>query len=76
MADITILDALQTFYQELLAIRERRSDSTGLFENEALLLVFEKELEKVWKQPGNNDKSRADVKSGRVSLKQGLRINN
>lgn len=65
MAEITTLDALQAFHQELLSIRERRVDGTESLNNEFLVQVFEKELEKLWSKPARNDQSRNKVKSGR-----------
>lgn len=65
MAEITTLDALQAFHQELLSIRERRVDGTESLNNEFLVQIFEKELEKLWSKPARNDQSRNQVKSGR-----------
>jgi nuclear pore complex protein Nup205 len=65
MAEITTLDALQAFHQELVSIRERRGDGVESLNNEFLVQVFEKELEKLWNKPARNDQSRNKVKSGR-----------
>ncbi|CAM1502942.1 Fc.00g077180.m01.CDS01 [Cosmosporella sp. VM-42] len=68
MAEITTLDALQAFHQELLSVREGRADGAEALNNEFLVQVFEKELQKLWANPPRNDQSRKDVKSGKVTL--------
>lgn len=68
MAEITTLDALQAFHQELLSIREGRVDGAEPLSNEFLVQVFEKELGKFWDKPSRKDQSRNVVKSGAKKL--------
>lgn len=66
MAEVMILDALQAFHRELVALRSGFGDATESLNNELLVQTFEKELEKLWECPAKNDKSRNVVKSGRL----------
>lgn len=65
MADLTSLDALQAFHQELLALRKGLGD--GSIDNEVLVQNFEQELERFWDRPRKNDKSRAALKTGTMA---------
>lgn len=65
MADLTSLDALQAFHQELLALRKGLGD--GSIDNEVLVQNFEQELERFWDRPKKNDKSRAALKTGTMT---------
>ena len=70
MAEITTLDALQAFHQELLFVREGRADGVAALNNEYFVQVFEKELQNLWTKPSRNDQSRKDVKSGTTSFRR------
>lgn len=69
MAEITALDALQAFHQELRAIREGRNDGeSGL--SDYVADVFNTELRKFWENPLRSDKSREMVKTGKDTFQQ------
>ncbi|OAA38535.1 hypothetical protein NOR_06563 [Metarhizium rileyi] len=68
MAEVTILDALQAFHRELVALAGGFGDATESLNDEVLIKTFEKELEKVWECPAKNDKSRNVIKAGRLSI--------
>ncbi|KAK9442641.1 hypothetical protein VB005_03704 [Metarhizium brunneum] len=70
MAEVMILDALQAFHRELVALRSGFGDATESLNNELLVQTFEKELEKLWECPAKNDKSRNVVKSGKLSIEE------
>lgn len=67
MAEITTLDALQAFHQELLSTREGRANGADFLSNDVLVQNFEKQLEKLWSRPPRSDQSRNQVKSGELS---------
>lgn len=67
MADMTMLDALQAFHQELLAVREGRADAVETLANDFLIPPFENELERLWSKPPRSDNSQKAVKSGATS---------
>lgn len=64
MADFTLLEALQAFHQELVAIREKRADPVEVLNNELLVNAFENELGRFWSRPTKNETSRKAVNSG------------
>lgn len=66
MAEITILDALQAFHRELVALNAGYGDATESLNNEVLVQIFEQELFKIWLPPAKNDKSRNTIKSGTI----------
>lgn len=65
MAEVTILDALQAFHRELVALNGGYGDAAESLNNELLVQAFEKELEKLWECPARNEKSRNVVKAGK-----------
>ncbi|ATY67377.1 nuclear pore complex subunit [Cordyceps militaris] len=67
MADMTILDALQAFHRELVALNEGHGDGSTI-DNEALVENFERELERVWERPRRSEESRNSIKSGKIVL--------
>ncbi len=66
MAEVTILDALQAFHRELIALSGGYGDGVECLNNEPLVQTFTKELERLWDSPPKNDQSRNKVKSGRA----------
>ncbi|OAQ68044.1 hypothetical protein VFPPC_04351 [Pochonia chlamydosporia 170] len=70
MAEVTILDALQAFHRELVALSAGFGDATESLNNETLVQTFEKELDKLWECPAKNDKSRNVLKSGKLSVEE------
>ncbi|QUC22272.1 uncharacterized protein UV8b_06513 [Ustilaginoidea virens] len=68
MAEITVLDALQTFHRELLALNAGYGGAPEYLSNEVLVQIFENELQKIWQHPTRNEKSRDKVKSGKLSI--------
>ena len=66
MAEITVLDALQTFHRELLALNAGYGGAPEYLSNEVLVQIFENELQKIWQHPTRNEKSRDKVKSGKA----------
>jgi nuclear pore complex protein Nup205 len=66
MADVTTLDALQAFHQELVAVLERRADAAETLGNDVLVEAFEKELGNLWSPPPKSEKSRSSLKSGAI----------
>ncbi|KAK2593344.1 hypothetical protein QQS21_008954 [Conoideocrella luteorostrata] len=68
MAEITVLDALQAFHRELVALNAGYGDAPESFNNEAIIQIFEMELEKLWDNPTKNEKSRNTVASGKLSI--------
>ncbi|KAG6041533.1 hypothetical protein E4U41_003693 [Claviceps citrina] len=68
MAEITVLDALQAFHRELIALSAGFGDAIESLDNEVLVRVFETELDKLWESPPKNDTSRNAVKSGKLSI--------
>jgi nuclear pore complex protein Nup205 len=51
----------------LVALSGGYGDATEGLNNELLVQIFEKELEKLWECPARNDQSRNLVKAGRIS---------
>jgi nuclear pore complex protein Nup205 len=72
MADFTLLEALQAFHQELVAVREGRVDPAEVLNNELLVQAFENELERLWSRPPKNEESRKTILSGTSSAANGL----
>ncbi|TDZ18539.1 Nucleoporin NUP192 [Colletotrichum orbiculare MAFF 240422] len=66
MAETTTLDALQAFHRDLAAVRDGRPDGADSLENPIIQSIFERELERVWQRPPRDDKSRNQVKSGKI----------
>lgn len=64
MAEITVLDALQAFHRELVALNAGYGDTPESLNNEILVQIFERELGKLWDGPPKNEKSRNTVRSG------------
>lgn len=63
MAELTTLDALQALHRDLVALNKGFGE--GIIENEALLQIFEQELELFWTRPQKNEQSRNALKTGR-----------
>ncbi|KAI6779020.1 nuclear pore complex protein Nup205 [Emericellopsis cladophorae] len=61
MAELSTLETLQAFHQELLAIQEGRLPAIDTLGNDALVIPFKTELDRIWSLPPNNDQSRKDV---------------
>lgn len=76
MAELITLDALQAFHRELLALYEGAGDGLENLDNELLVEVFEKELEKFWERPQRSEQSRCAVKSGTRSPYMLVRMSN
>ncbi|SPO02941.1 related to nucleoporin [Cephalotrichum gorgonifer] len=68
MADQTTLAALQDFDRSLLAVLEGRCDDVDLGEDEALLAVFQTELNKLWTRPPRRSESRSAVNAGKIEI--------
>ena len=68
MAEITVLDALQAFHRELVALHGGFGDANESLSNETLIQTFEKELRRIWDCPPKNERSRQTVKSGESHL--------
>lgn len=64
MADLTLLEALEAFHHELVAVQEGRSDPGEVLGQDELVQAFESELERLWSRPSKNEASRGKVKSG------------
>lgn len=71
MAEISTLEALQAFHQELIAVREGRAGAAETLENGLLLGAFETELDRLWDKPPKKQDSRDAVQKG--TLKRRLR---
>lgn len=69
MAAFKVLDILQIFHQELLAICEGRSEGTAAVEQELPQSIFENELRKIWERPRKRDESRKKINSGKRVVK-------
>lgn len=67
MAEITVLDALQAFHRELIALSAGFGDVSESLNNETLVQMFGRELDKLLDSPPKNDQSRNKVKSGELS---------
>ncbi|KAG6004520.1 hypothetical protein E4U21_001018 [Claviceps maximensis] len=68
MAEISVLDALQAFHRELIALSAGFGDASESLNNEIIVQIFEGELDKLFDSPPKNDQSRNKVKSGKLSL--------
>ncbi|GAB0133322.1 hypothetical protein EsDP_00001734 [Epichloe bromicola] len=68
MAEVTVLDALQAFHRELVALNAGYGDTPESLNNEILVQIFERELGKLWDGPPKNEKSRNTVRSGKLSI--------
>ncbi|KAM3480717.1 hypothetical protein MY5147_001006 [Beauveria neobassiana] len=66
MAELTTLEALQAFHQEIVALNEGHGD--GSLDNEFLVANFERELERVWERPKSSEESRKSITSGKIVL--------
>ncbi|KAG6321935.1 hypothetical protein E4U44_004459 [Claviceps purpurea] len=66
MAEITVLDALQAFHRELIALNAGFGDTIESLDNDIIRQIFEKELSKLLDCPSRNDQSRNTIKSGRL----------
>ena len=64
MAEVTTLEALQAFHQELLALRDGRASAVAVFESPFLVQAFEQELDRFWQRSPKSEQSRTSVKSG------------
>lgn len=70
MAEVTTLDALQSFHRDLVAIREGRPDNVESFDNPLVQEIFKRELDRLWQRPAREEKSRQQLKSGREEQAQ------
>ncbi|EEY20724.1 conserved hypothetical protein [Verticillium alfalfae VaMs.102] len=68
MAEITTLVALQSFHRDLVAIREGRPENTESWDNSLVQELFKRELSRLWQRPARDEKSRSQVKSGKVFI--------
>ena len=68
MAELSTLEALQAFHQEILGLREGRPEGVEVIENEALVQIFERELAAIWKRSPKTETSRNLVKSGKIDV--------
>uniref|UniRef100_A0A8H7K8W2 Uncharacterized protein n=1 Tax=Bionectria ochroleuca TaxID=29856 RepID=A0A8H7K8W2_BIOOC len=68
MADLTLLEALEAFHHELVAVQEGRSDPGEVLAQDELVQAFESELERLWSRPSKNEASRGKVKSGKITF--------
>ncbi|CAH0043313.1 unnamed protein product [Clonostachys solani] len=68
MADLTLLEALEAFHHELVAVQEGRSDPGEVLGQDELVQAFESELERLWSRPSKNEASRGKVKSGKITF--------
>lgn len=64
MAEISTLEALQAFHQELLAVREGRAGAAETLDNGFLVDAFETELGRIWAKPARKQESRNKVQQG------------
>lgn len=64
MAEITTLDALQSFHRDLVAIRDGRPENAESFDNPLIQDLFKRELARLWQRPARDEKSRSQIKSG------------
>lgn len=64
MAEISTLEALQAFHQELIAVREGRAGAAETLENGFLVGAFEAELDRLWNKPPKKQESREQVQKG------------
>lgn len=67
MADFTLLEALQAFHQELIAVREGHADPVEVLNNEPLIRAFEHELQRFWSRPPKKEASRLKVLDGMMN---------
>ncbi|KAF3355187.1 Peptidyl-prolyl cis-trans isomerase H [Verticillium dahliae VDG1] len=68
MAEITTLVALQSFHRDLVAIREGRPENTESWDNSLVQELFKRELSRLWQRPARDEKSRSQVKSGKIVI--------
>ncbi|KAG5979876.1 hypothetical protein E4U55_004664 [Claviceps digitariae] len=68
MAEITVLEALQAFHRELIALSAGFGDASESLNNETLVQIFGRELDNLFDSPPKNDQSRNKVKSGKLSF--------
>ncbi|KAI8190316.1 Nucleoporin NUP192 [Colletotrichum sp. SAR 10_86] len=68
MAEPTTLDALQAFHRDLAAVRDGRPEGADSLDNPVIQAIFERELERVWQRPPRDEKSRNQVKSGKIVI--------
>ncbi|ROT35962.1 hypothetical protein SODALDRAFT_300242 [Sodiomyces alkalinus F11] len=68
MAEVTTLDALQSFHRDLVAIREGRPENVESFDNPLVQRVFKRELDRLWQRPAREEKSRQHLKSGKITV--------
>lgn len=66
MAEITVLDALQAFHRELIALNAGFGDTIESLDNDIIRQIFEKELNKLLDCPSRSDQSRNTIKSGEL----------
>lgn len=64
MAEVSTLEALQAFHQEILSLCEGRVESAEVLERDDLVQTLEKEIGRIWERPPPCDASSNTVKSG------------
>lgn len=64
MAELSRLEALVFFHQELIAVRDGRASAAETLDNGPVVQIFETELDRLWSKPPKSQQSRDLVQKG------------